>query len=558
MQKIVECVPNFSEGRDPSVIRQITSEIESVEGVRLLDVSPGIDTNRTVVTFAGEPDAAVEAAFRAIRKAASLIRMTGHRGAHPRMGATDVCPFIPVSGVTMEDCVECAKRLGARVGGELGIPVYLYGEAATLPDRVRLPDIRAGEYEGLAEKMKRPDFRPDFGPAEFNPVSGATAVGARDFMLAYNVNLNTTDARFAKEIAATLRESGRARRDREGRIVKDEGGNAVMAPGRLKFCQAGGWFMEAFGCAQVTMNLHRYRVTGLHTAFDAVCEEAVKLGLRVTGSELVGLAPLGAVLDAGRHYLGRQGKCTGIPEPAVVHAAVHSLGLGETAPFKPEERIVEYCLGNRTGRLAGLEVGRFVDELSSDSPAPGGGSVSALSAALSAALCAMVANLTFGKKESKRRNALMEEIAVKAQILKARFVELVDEDTAAFNSVMAAMRLPKITEAEKTTRDAALQEAAKRAALAPFETLERAAELTGLADTLIRRGNPNAASDAGTASAQALAAAEGAWLNVAINLPMIRDTAFTGDLRSRADAALDRVRKGARRNARLLLKRLAA
>jgi glutamate formiminotransferase / formiminotetrahydrofolate cyclodeaminase len=557
MQKIMECVPNFSEGRDAAVIQQITSEIGSLDGVKLLDVSMGGDTNRTVVTFAGAPDAVAEAAFRAVRKAAQFIDMAGHHGAHPRMGATDVCPFIPVSGMTMEECVEYAKRLGARIGEELHIPVYLYGEAASRLDRIRLPDIRAGEYEALPEKLKRPEFQPDYGPSVFNPSSGATAVGARDFMLAYNVNLNTTDARLAKEIAMTLRESGRAKKDAKGRIVRDGQENAVNIPGKLAFCQAGGWFMEAFGCAQVTMNLHNHRVTGLHKAFEAVCAEAAGLGLRVTGSELVGLAPLQAVLDAGEHFLRKQGKNVGIPETAVVRAAVHSLGLNETSPFNAGERIIEYSLRDIRKRLVDVPVLRFVDELSSESPAPGGGSASALSGALSAALCSMVANLTFGRRETRRHDPVMEEVSIEAQKLKMKFIELVDRDTDAFNAYMAAKRLPKKTEEETRNRDMAVTAAAHQTTLVPFETLELIPAVLVLAETVARKGNAGAVSDAAVAAIQAEAAAEGAWMNVLINLPMVNDPPFAEDIRNKSKAIIERVRQMKKRNLRLVQRRLA-
>jgi glutamate formiminotransferase/formiminotetrahydrofolate cyclodeaminase len=557
MEKIMECVPNFSEGRDPSVIDQITSEIGSVDGVKLLDVSAGRDTNRTVVTFAGSPDAVVEAAFRAVRMAGRLIDMAAHKGAHPRMGATDVCPLVPVSGLTLEECVGHAKKLASRIGDELKIPVYLYGEAATRPDRRKLPDIRAGEYEALPEKMNRSDFRPDYGPSVFNPSAGATAVGVRDFMLAYNVNLNTTDAKLARVIAMTLRESGRAKRDRKGRIVRDENGNAVQIPGKLAFCQAGGWFMDAFGYAQVTMNLHNYRVTGLHTAFDAVCDEASDLGLRVTGSELIGLTPLQAVLDAGEHYLRKQRKNVGIPESSVVRAAVHSLGLNETSPFNPEERIIEYRLREKRKRLVDVPVLQFMDDLSSESPAPGGGSASALSGALSAALCSMVANLTFGRKETLRFNALMEDVSVKAQILKAKFLELVDRDTDAFNAYMAATRLPGKTEREQKTRDQAIQATVRNTTLVPFETLELAPQVLELSEAVARRGNVNAVSDAAVAAVQAESAAEGAFMNVLINLPQVRDAAFAEDIRVKSEAIIEQVRKMKKRCMRFARRRLS-
>ncbi|MBN1780076.1 glutamate formimidoyltransferase [bacterium] len=557
MNPIIECVPNFSEGRDRMIIDQITSEIVSVEGVKLLDVNPGKDTNRTVVTMAGQPEAVIEAAFRAVRMASKLINMAVHHGAHPRMGATDVCPLIPVSGLTLTDCVEYANRMARRIGEELGIPVYLYGEAATREDRKRLPDIRAGEYEALPEKMKRPDFKPDYGPSKFNASAGATAVGVRDFMLAYNVNLNTRDAKLAKEIAMTIRETGRAKRGRDGKIVRDADGQPVQIPGKLQFCQAGGWYMESFGYAQVTMNLHAIDVTGLHTAFDAVCAEASRLGLRVTGSELVGLAPRRAILDAGVHYLRRQGKNIGIPESAVIQTAIHTLGLNETSAFKPEERIIEYCLDEKKNRLVDFPVRKFIDELSSESPAPGGGSVSALSGALSAALCSMVANLTFGKKNHTHHNKRMADVSVKAQSLKTRFSELVDLDTDAFNTYMTAVRMPKKTDEEIRIRDEAVEAAAKRSAEVPMETLSLVPSVLELAASAAKHGNASAVSDAAVAAIQAEAAAEGAWMNVIINLQSIRDRVFTEELRKQSNDILVRVQRAKRTVIRIVKRRLA-
>jgi glutamate formiminotransferase/formiminotetrahydrofolate cyclodeaminase len=559
MPKLIECVPNFSEGRDESVISRIAAEITAVGGVTLLGVDPGKDTNRTVVTFVGEPEPVLEAAFRSAAKAAELVRMTAHKGAHPRMGATDVIPVIPVSGVTMEECVAYAKRLGSRIGEELGIPVFLYAEAAQRPDRSRLPDIRAGEYEGLAEKLKRPDFKPDFGPAVFNPESGATAVGARDFMIAYNVNLNTKDAKPAREIAMNIRESGRIKRGKDGKPVTDGNGNPERVPGKLQFCQAGGWTMDLFGYAQVTMNLHNFHVTGLHHAFDAVADEADKLGLRATGSELVGLVPLEAMLDAGAHYLRKQGKCAGAPEPELVHTAILSLGMNDTYPFKPEERIIEYAVaGKNPKRLAGMTLTQFADELSSDSPAPGGGSVAALAGALSAGLSAMVASLTYGKKEFSRRKKIMEDAALRGQELKKQFVDLVDRDTEAFNAVLAAMRLPKKTDAEKSARDQAIEDAYKLAASVPMETLRLAEQASSLALLLAQKGIESALSDAAVASLQAGAAAEGAWMNVAVNLQSIKDAAFASSMRKKSGQALEEVRKTVKRTQRLAQKRLGS
>lgn len=549
-------MPNFSEGRKSNSINQIVSEITSVEGIRLLDVDPGKDTNRTVVTFVGSPEAVIEAAFRAIKKASRLINMAVHTGAHPRMGATDVCPLIPVAGITSEECVAYAKRLAERVGNELGIPVYLYGDAATRPGRRNLPDIREGEYEALPEKMKNPDFAPDYGPAIFNPSAGATAIGVRDFMLAFNVNLNTQDARLAKEIALTVRELGRAKRDRNGTLLKDERGNAIRVPGKLAFCQADGWYIAEYGCAQVTMNLHRYASVGLHTAFDAVCEEAARLGLRVTGSELIGLAPKQALIDAGRHYLRRQGKTAGVPEEAIIHTAIRSLGLNDVTAFKPEEKIIEYAMKEEKRRLIDLTLKGFVDELSSDLPAPGGGSVSALSGALSAALCSMVANLTFGKKENRRQKKILDELAIRAQELKNLYLDLIDDDTDAFNAYLDAMRMPTKTDAEKQSREEAMEQAAKHAIEIPLTTLQRAVSLVQLSETAGKKGNDKMLSDAAVSALQAEASAEGAWMNVMINLPSVHDGAFVEKVKAEADASRKEVKRARARVIAFAKKRL--
>lgn len=555
MAKIVECVPNFSEGKDMAVIEKITDEIKSVENVTLLDVDSGMNTNRTVVTFVGDPDGVVEAAFLAIKKASELIDMRNHTGAHPRMGATDVCPFIPVSDVTNEECVALSKKLGAKVGKELGIPIFLYGKSASRLTRRNLPDIRKGEYEALPEKFKNPEFQPDFGKLEFNAKSGATAVGVRDFMLAYNINLNTTDISIAKDIALTIREKGRAKRDKDGEIIRDEYGKAVKIPGKLKYCQAGGWFIDEYGYAQVTMNLHDPSHTGLHTAFDVVSKEAERKGVRVTGSELVGLVPKQALLDSGIHYLKKQGRNIGIPERDIIHIAVLSLGLNDTSPFTVEERIVEYAIENKGNRLIDKTVEDFVNELSSDSPAPGGGSVAALNAAISAGLVSMVANLTFGKKQYKRYYKQMEEISIHAQECMRKALMLVDKDTNAFNDYMSAMRLPKKTDSDKAKRLEAMEEAAKNATLVPLETLKLANEIMDIAEIALKKGNENAASDAGVSAIQACAAAEGAYLNVAINLPMIGDQDFADGILTAAKEVLEEVRRAKTRLFTLAKKR---
>jgi len=525
MMKLVECVPNFSEGRDMAKIEQITNEIKSVEGVKLLDVDPGKDTNRTVVTFIGSPEGVLEAAFKAIAKAAEVIDMRKHKGAHARMGATDVCPFVPVSGVTMEDCAELARKLGKRVGEELGIPVYLYEEAATKPERKNLANIRAGEYEGLPEKLKDPEWKPDFGPAEFNEKSGATVIGAREFLIAFNINLNTRDTKIAREIAFTIREKGRLKRDENGKVVRDENGKALRVPGKFKACKAVGWYMEDFGRAQISMNLVNYKITPPHIVFDECCKLAEKLGARVTGSELVGLIPLEAMLQAGRHYLRKQGKTTGVPESELVHIAVLSMGMDDLYRFEPDKKIIEYQF-RRNDTLEKMPIDSFSDLLSTDSPAPGGGSVSALCGALSASLSSMVAALTFGKEGYEEVTEEMEEIGVEAQRLKDAFLSDITRDTESFNRLMDAMRMPKKTEEDKKARAEAIEEATKEATLVPLSVLEKALEVSRLALRLAGKSNKNSISDAGVAASTARAAAEGAFLNVKINLPGINDEAF--------------------------------
>ena len=538
--KLVECVPNFSEGRDAGVIEQIAGEIRGTEHVKLLDVDPGKDTNRTVMTFIGTPEGVLDAAFKAIAKAASLIDMRTHKGAHARMGATDVCPFVPVSGVTMEECAELARILGNRVGGELGIPVYLYEEAAADPKRKNLAHIRQGEYEGLPEKLKDPQWRPDFGPAEFNPRSGATVIGAREFLIAYNINLNTREVRIAREIAFDIRETGRAKKDPSGAVIRDEHGAPLYTPGTFKACKAVGWYMEDFGRAQISMNLVNYKITPPHAAFDECARRAEALGARVTGSELVGLIPLEAMLQAGRHYLAKQGKTTGVPESELIHIAVLSMGMNDLYPFEPEKKIIEYQFKTE-GDLIGMKVHRFVDVLSTEAPAPGGGSVAALCGALSGALSSMVAALTHGKKGYESVFEEMERVGSRAQTLKAEFLVDVDRDTAAFNRVMNAMRLPKTTEADKKAREAGIQEATKEATLVPLAVLRRSLEAAELARLAVTSGNKNSVSDAGVAALTARAAAEGAYLNVRINLPGISDERFRKETLAEADALRVRV-----------------
>jgi glutamate formiminotransferase/formiminotetrahydrofolate cyclodeaminase len=523
--KLIECVPNFSEGRDRAVIDAIAREIAETRGAVLLDVDPGVATNRTVVTFVGPQQAVEEAAFRAIARAAERIDMTRHAGEHPRMGATDVCPFVPMQGATMEDCIASARRVARRVGEELGIPTYLYGHAASRPDRRRLPDIRKGEYEALPAKLADPAFAPDFGPAAFHARSGATAVGARPFLIAWNVNLNTRDRKLANLIASELRETGKPRRGPDGQLVRDEEGTVLRVPGRFTELQGGGWYIAEYGRAQISFNLMDFRVTSLHDVFDACCAEAAKVGVRVTGSEIVGLAPLEALLAAGDHYLAKQGRTSGVPVAERIHTAVMSLGLADLAPFDPYEKVIEERYRGRPAGLKALRLHEFADELSSESPAPGGGSVAALCGALAAALTSMVAALTWAKRGQEHRRPRMGELGTKAQALKDRFVEAVDADTAAFSAVLAASRLPRGSKDEQRARREALERASQEATRVPLGVLEATVEALELALAAAREGMPASVSDAGVAGACALAAAEGAALNVRVNLPSITDGA---------------------------------
>lgn len=542
--KLVECVPNFSEGKDKKILDAIACEIESVSGVKLLDVDPGAATNRTVFTFAGTPDEAVEAAFLAIKKAAELIDMRKHKGAHPRMGATDVCPFVPISGVTMDECAELARKLGERVGKELKIPVYLYEHAANSPSRKSLADIRAGEYEGFAEKIKKKEWKPDFGPAELNLKSGATVIGARQFLIAYNVNLNTTDVKLAKEIAFTIREKGKIKRDKDGNKVVDKDGNTVYEPGLFKHCRATGWLIPEYNCAQVTINLTDYTVTPMHEVFDACCREAEKLGIRVTGSEIVGLVPKQAMIDAGLHYLKKQKGTAGIPEAAMIKTAIRSLGLGDVAPFDPAKKIIESHF-EAPAPLADMTVKAFADELSSNSPAPGGGSVAALSGALSAGLSSMVAALTYGKKGYEEHFSLMQKIGVSAQENMRRQIRAIDEDTAAFNDLMACFGMPKSTDAEKKQREEAVQEATKKATLVPLGVLEKSIEALELSFAVAEKGNRNSLSDAGVAGLTGYTAAMGAYYNVLINLASIKDEKWAEKTKTTADELIRKAKQSA-------------
>jgi len=523
--RLVECVPNFSEGRNEAIIDAITGVIADTDGAHLLDVDPGKDTNRTVVTFVADYDHAVEAAFRAIKKASELIDMSKHTGAHARMGATDVCPFVPVAGVTMEDCVELARRLGERVGDELGIPVYLYEEAATAEDRQNLASVRSGEYEGLAKKLADPHWKPDFGPAKFDPRTGATAIGARKFLIAYNINLNTRSAKIANDIAITIREAGRNKRDENGKFVRDDNGEPIKESGTLKACKAVGWYIDEYERAQISINLTDFDVTPPHVAFDECVRQAQSRGICVTGSELVGLIPLAAILQAGNHYLNKAGVSTGVPESEIIETAIQSLGLREVAPFDPRQKVIEYRVAKGTP-LADLTVKSFVDLTSTDAPAPGGGSVAALMASMSGALTSMVANLTVGKKGYKKVWEEMKEVAPPAQSLKAAFLKAVDDDTSAFDAVLDAMKLPKKSEEEQKRRGEAIENATKGAVEVPLGVLRGCRDALPLVEAVAEKGNVNSLSDAGVAALALRAAAGGALLNVLINLPGLSDREY--------------------------------
>jgi glutamate formiminotransferase/formiminotetrahydrofolate cyclodeaminase len=534
MKKLIECVPNFSEGRDMAIIKQITDEIEKSEGVKLLDVDPGATTNRTVVTFVGTPDEVIDAAFKAIKKAQELIDMRNHKGDHPRFGATDVCPLVPVAGITMEEVVEYAHKLGKRIGEELGIPVYCYESAATQPVRRNLAKCRQGEYEAVKDRISTDEWKPDFGPAQFNESiarSGATAVGARDFLIAVNYNLNTTSTRRANAIAFDVREKGRPMREGNpatGKVVLDEKGNQVMIPGTLKGTKAIGWFIEEYGIAQVSMNITNISDTPLHIAFDEVSAKAAARGVRVTGLEIVGLVPKRAIIDAGKHYLVKQQRSVGISEAEIIKIAIKSMGLDDLKPFIPEEKIIEYVLEaeNKSKKLIDMSCTAFANETASESPAPGGGSISAYMGALGTSLATMVANLSSHKAGWDDRWEEFSIWAEKGQKIKDELLFLVDEDTNAFNKIMDAFGLSKSTDAEKAARTAAIQEATKYATEVPFRTMERVFDSFELIKAMAEIGNPNSVTDAGVGALCARSAVMGAYLNVKINASGLKDKAY--------------------------------
>jgi glutamate formiminotransferase/formiminotetrahydrofolate cyclodeaminase len=523
MKQLIECVPNFSEGNDMEIIKKITDEIESVDGVKLLDVDPGKATNRTVVTFVGEPDAVIEAAFLSIKKATELIDMSKHYGEHPRMGATDVCPLVPIANISMEEVVKYAHKLGKRVGEELDFPIYFYEFAATEEKRKNLANVRKGEYEGLTKKMKDPDWKPDFGPAKFVPKTGATAISARNFLVAYNFNLNTTSTRRANAIAFDVREAGRIKKV-NGKKVLDKNGNPERVPGTLKATKAIGWYIEEYGIAQISMNLTDITITSIHKAFEEVDKSARSRGIRVTGSELVGLVPKQALLDAAKYFLKKQQRSLGIDEKEMIKIAVKSLGLDDLKPFIPEERIIEYLLEDDTEKpLVNMTLSDFVNETASESPAPGGGSISAYMGAMGIALATMVANLSSHKRGWDDQWEKYSKIAEQGQELKEQLVNLVDEDTQAFNKIMNSFSLPKSTEEEKRTRKKAIQDATLYATKVPFRVMKLAAKGMSLAKQMAEIGNPNSVTDAGVGALAIRSAVMGAFLNVKINAADLDD-----------------------------------
>lgn len=543
-RKLIECVPNFSEGRDMKVIKQITDEIEKIDGVQLLDVDPGKATNRTVVTFVGPPDAVVEAAYQAIKKASEVIDMSKHSGEHPRMGATDVCPFIPISNVTMEEVVACAKKLGEKAGSTLDIPFYLYESAATHPDRKNLAIVRSGEYEGLPKKLKDPDWKPDYGPSSFNPKTGATAIGARDFLVAYNVNLNTTSVRRANSIAFDVREKGRVKRDGNklsGKIMRDEAGEPLREPGKLKSVKAIGWYIDEYNLAQISMNLTNISVTSLHEAFEACRESANNRGMRVTGSELVGLVPKKVLIDAGKYFLAKQERSKGISEDELIHIAIKSLGLDELGPFDPKKKVIEYLLKDENqALLVDKSLTEFANETASESPAPGGGSIAAYLGALGISLGAMVANLSSHKRGWDDRWEEFSQAAEEGQMLKDKLLYLVDADTAAFNAIIDAVRMPKGSDAEKTARAEAMEAATKNAIEVPLDVMRTSFACFNLLSQMADSGNPNSVSDAGVGALCCKAAVHGAYLNVKINCKDLSDQKYINAVLAEADDILDR------------------
>jgi glutamate formiminotransferase/formiminotetrahydrofolate cyclodeaminase len=537
MKQLIECVPNFSEGNNLQIVNRITDAISSVEGVKLLNVDPGKATNRTVVTLVGEPAAVVEAAFRGIQKAAELIDMSKHHGEHPRMGATDVCPFIPVANITMEETAAWSQKLAKRVGEELNIPVYLYEDAQSDKSRSNLSVIRAGEYEGFFKKIKEPQWKPDFGPAEFSAKSGGTVIGARDFLIAYNVNLNSKSVKRANSIAFDIREAGRIKTDEKGKKVLDEQGNEIRIPGSLKGVKAIGWYIEEYGQVQVSINITQFRETPLHIVFEECYKSAFNRGARVTGSELVGLVPLSAMLDAGKYFLKKQRLSAGVSDEELIHIAVKSMGLDELGPFDPKQRIIEYVLneGNQAP-LVNMKLNAFADETASESPAPGGGSISAYAGVLGVSLATMVANLSASKKGWEDRWEEFSNWAEKGQQYKKQLLDLVDEDTRSFNAIMNGFSLPKGTDEEKAIRKQAIQVATKYAIEVPLKVMEVSLASMEVMKAMVEIGNPNSITDAGVGALCARTAVLGAHMNVKINTGSYDNKAFVSDILKKAAA----------------------
>lgn len=560
MKKLVECVPNFSEGRDKDVIDSIVKSMQSVENVKVLDVDSGEDTNRTVVTIVGDPMDVLESAFIGIKTASELIDMNKHQGTHPRMGATDVCPMIPMSEFSDEECINLTKTLGKRVGEELKIPIYLYEKSAQHKNRTKLPIIRSGEYEGLAKKLSDPEWKPDFGPSVMHPQAGATVIGCRDFLIAYNINLNTKDTRLATDIAFELRELGRSKRIPnpnsknllDGEIVRHDDGKPVKVPGMFKDVKAIGWYVDNFKRAQISINFNNYKKSTIHDVYDKACILAEERGIRVTGSELVGLIPLDAIISAGKHYLQKQNRSIGVPVSDIIECAVQSLGLNDVTPFINNEKIIDYAVMENNDDMFDKD---FLESVSLNTPVPGGGSVSALSGSLGSALCSMVASLTHEKKDMLQNRSIMEEIGVKAQELKDDLAHLVSEDSRAFNKVLDAVRLPAISEQDKKEKTKNILLANKYAIEIPYQTAKKCYEVMQLAEILIEKGNPSSLTDAGVASEVAFAGLRGGCMNVLINLPELIDKLYTNQKQKKVDNLL---KKGERLNRKLFKKTISS
>ena len=549
MKKLIECVPNISEGRDKEKIELISKVVEKVEGVKLLNVDPGNATNRTVITFIGEPQNVIDAAFLLVKTAQENIDMSTHKGEHPRMGATDVCPLVPISNITMQETVEWAQKLAKKIGNELGIPVYCYEEAATKPERKNLANCRSGEYEAMSKKIETKEWKPDYGPDKFNETvkkSGVTAVGARDFLIAYNVNLNTTSTRRANSIAFDIREAGRIKREGgklDGKIIKDKKGNPLREPGMFKSVKGIGWFIKEYNIAQISYNLTDISVSPLHLVFDKTCEQATKKGIRVTGSELIGLVPKKVLIDAGEYFLKKQKRSLGVPESEIINIAVKSLGLDDLFDFNPKERIIEYLIEEPKEKLSSLSLTDFANETSSESPAPGGGSISAYCGTLAASLTTMVANLSSHKRGWDDRWEFFSDWAKKGLDVQNELIDLVDKDTDAFNQIIESIRLPKVTEEEIKKRNEAISKATKNAILVPLSIMEKAYDCMKITKEMALHGNPNSISDAGVASLCAIAAIKGGLLNVKINCKDFDDLKFIESINKKTDTIIKKSKK---------------